>query len=161
MRGRILSIKKSTWLMISLAVNVVIFSGLSIFSMAIWNNFDNAFFFFCLGTGLHQFIKSLLFKYDSSCFFGVLLFLIGFFYFFVNYFMIEMLYPVFIILAVAFSSFTVGLYYNEPFQIFLSLSLFFVSIGLLLFLLNIISVWIFVAITAGFVLLLIIRFLTI
>lgn len=160
MRGRFLSIKKSTWLMISLSINTVLFLFLSIFSIAKWQDFDNAFFFFCIGTGVHQIIKSLLFKLDSSCFFGVLLFFIGVFYFFAGYFAIDWLYGVFIILAFAFASFTTGLYYDEPFQIILSLSLFFVAIGLLLFLLNVISTWIFVAIVAATVLLLVIRFFT-
>lgn len=160
MRGRILNIKKSTWLMISLLLNLFIFGGLSLYSILAFRYFDNVFFIFCITTGAHQIIKSALFKFDSSCYFGVLLLLIGGFYFVVNYFQIEWLYSVFVLFSFAFASFTVAIFYRQPFQIFLSFSLYFIALGLLLFVLKAVSVWIFVAIVVSSVLLLIVRFVT-
>jgi len=160
MEGRILTVKKSTWLIVSLVFNFLLFLGMSIVSFIYTKNINSAFFFFCIATGIHQIIKSILFKFDSSCFLGTMLFLIGLFYFFADMFDIFWLYPVFIVVSIVFSSMTVGIYFDQPFQIFLSFSLYFVGIGLLFFLLKIFSIWIFVAICVVSVLLLIIRFLT-
>lgn len=160
MNGRFLSIKKSTWLMISLVCNSIIFAGLFVLLLCLNKDYNAGFFFFCIGTGIHQIIRGALFKLDSSCYFGTLLFLVGGFYFTTIWFDIVWLYPVFVVVAFAFASIVVGVFYREPFQIFLAISLIFVSIGLLLFLLKIISIWIFVAIIAGCVLLLIVRFFT-
>lgn len=158
MTGRFLNVKKSTWLMMSLIFNLMVFAGLSIFFAVKFKDFNNAFFFFCIATGFHQVFKSMLFKFDSSCYFGILLLLIGVFYLLLKYLLVLWLYPSFIVFAFAIASFITGCFYKEPFQLFLSLSLFFVSIGLLLFLLKIISIWIFVAILVASVLILIIRF---
>lgn len=160
MKGRIFSIKKSTWLMISLILNIVIFLTLSIFSIVIDADYDNIFFLFCLGTGIHQIVKGVLFKFDSSCYLGISLLLVGFFYFFSKMIGILWLYPVFILLSFSFSSFSIGYFFKQPYHFFLSISLFFVCLGLLLFLFKIISVWFFVAILVCCVLLLIVRFLT-
>lgn len=160
MFGRLLTIKKSTWLMASLVVNALLFIGSSLWLVFVVAEYDSIFFLFCLFTGIHQIIRSCLFKFDSSCYLGVALLLVGFFYFLSKVLGVYWLYSVFIVLAFAFASFVVGVFYHQPFQIFLSILLYFVSIGLLLFLLKIISLWIFVAILIITVLLFIVRFIS-
>jgi len=160
MEGRILTVKKSTWLIVSLVFNFLLFLGMSIVSFIYTKNINSAFFFFCIATGIHQIIKSILFKFDSSCYFGVLLLLIGGLYILSFYYQILNFYTVFIVLSFSFASFCAYSFFNQPFQLVLALSLFFVSIGLLLFLINLISVWIFVAIILLSVILLVVRYFT-
>ncbi len=158
MNGRFLTIKKSTWLMISFIANMLAFVSLSVFFIFATKDYNAVFFLFCICVGIHHLIRGGLFSFDSSFYLGVLLLLVGGLYFFAQALNIIWVYPVFIIFSFAFASFSVGYFYKEPFQVFLSLSLYFVGIGLLLFLLKIISVWIFVAIIIISVLLLAVRF---
>ena len=159
MRGRTLGIKKSIWLILSLVINAIIFATLSTFAL-MNGKYNDIFYIFCLSTGIHLFFKSLLFKFDSSCYFGLTLFMIGTTYFLSQYLQVYYLYPAFITISFAFSSLVTGIVYKQPFQIFLAISLFFASLGLLLFLLKFISAWIFVAFAIVGVLLLVIRFFT-
>ena len=159
MRGRVLGIKKSIWLILSLVINAIIFATLSAFAL-MNGKYNDIFYIFCLSTGIHLFFKSLLFKFDSSCYFGLTLFMVGATYFLAQYFQVYYLYPAFIIISFAVSSLITGIVYKQPFQIFLAISLFFVSLGLVLFLLKFISAWIFVAFAIVGVLLLVIRFFT-
>jgi len=160
MRARVLKIKKSTWLNISLAVNVLLLVTVSVLFCLFLENYNLWFFIFCFFVGLHLINKSLLFKFDSSCYFGVLLLLIGGLYILSFYYQILNFYTVFIVLSFSFASFCAYSFFNQPFQLVLALSLFFVSIGLLLFLINLISVWIFVAIILLSVILLVVRYFT-
>lgn len=160
MKSRVLRIKKSTWLSLSLAVNIVLFLIASVLFCLFLENYDAWFFIFCLFVGIHLINKSFLFKFDSSCYFGVLLFLIGFLYLFSLYFNILNFYAVFILLSFVFASFCAYIFFQQPFQLYLALSLFFVTIGELLYLINLISIWIFVAIIVASVILLIIRYFT-
>lgn len=160
MRSRFLFIKKSSWLSLSLAVNIFLFVTVSVLFCLFLKNYNLWFFTFCLFVGCHLINKSLLFKFDSSCYFGVLLFLIGGLYFYSFYFDILNFYPVFVLASFSFASFSAYVFFAQPFQLFLSLSLFFVTIGLLLFLINLISIWIFVAIITLSVILLVIRYFT-
>lgn len=161
MRGRILRVKKSAWLIISFVCNLIAFLAFSLVSVLMLKDIDAVFFLFCFFTGIHQIVKGFMFKLDSSCYLGHILFFIGCFYFLCLGLSIKWVYPVFIVLAFAFSSFIVGVMFREPFQLFLSLSLLFVGISLLLFLMKLISIWIFVAIILLSMLLLFIRFLKI
>ncbi len=160
MRSRIFSIKKSSLLMFSAVINGALFIGGSLVSALVFNLYNAWFFIFCLSVGLHLIIKSLLFKYDSSCYFGIILFLIGNFYFYCLLFDILFLFPVFILLAFAGASVVTFYFFKQPYHLFLALSLFFVIIALLFFLLNKISIWIFLAIVGLSVLLLIVRYFT-
>lgn len=160
MKARVLTIKKSTWLGLSLAVNMFLFATVSVLFCLFLKNYNLWFFAFCFFIGLHLINKSLLFKFDSSCYFGVLLFLIGLLYFFAFNFNIVNFYSVFIVSAFSFASFCAYIFFRQSFQLILALSLFFVTIGLLLFLINLISVWIFVAIIGVSVILLIVRYFT-
>lgn len=160
MTGRIFSIKKSTWLIVSLLINSFLYLGISIPFVVIYKDYNSIFFIFCLVTGFHQVFKSVLFKLDSSCFFGFVLFLVGFFYFYCLFFSLIWLYPSFLVLSFAIASLITGYFYKQSFHIFLALSLYFVGLGLLLFLFNLISLWIFLAILLSGVLLLVIRYFT-
>ena len=160
MRGRIFSIKKSSLLLCSFILNAIFFVGGSLISYFVFGQTNNWFFLFCISVGLHLLIKSLLFKYDSSCYFGSVIFLLGIFYFYSNALNIFYFYPVFVVLAFAIASLMTFYYFEQPYHLILSLSLFFVTIGLLFFLLNKISIWIFLAISLLGVLLLIVRYFT-
>ena len=157
MRSRFLSIKKSNWLIISAVLNLVIFLSLSIVCFVVLKLYNAWFFLFCINVGCHLILKGLLFKFDSSFYFGTVLLLVGALYFYSLGLDILHLYPVFILLSFSFASFITFLIFRQPFQLFLSLSLIFVTLGLLLFLLNLISVWIFLAITSASVLLFILK----
>ena len=160
MKARVFTIKKSTLLNLSLAINFLLFVVASVLFCLFLENYNLWFFLFCVFVGLHLINKSVLFKFDSSCYFGVLLFLIGFLYFVALYFNIFNFYPVFVLSAFSFASLFTYAFFKQPFHLFLALSLFFATIGLLLFLLKFISVWIFVAIIAVSVILLIVRYFT-
>lgn len=160
MKARVLTIKKSTWLGLSLAVNIFLFATVSVLFCLLLKEYNLWFFAFCFFIGLLLINKSLLFKFDSSCYFGVLLFLIGILYFLAWWFNIINFYPVFVLTAFSFASFCTYLFFAQSFHLFLALSLIFVSIGLLLFLINLISIWIFLAIIGASVILLIIRYFT-
>ncbi len=160
MRGRILSIKKSTWLLMSMILNIVIFIGGSIFAFTYLNQYDYWFFIFCVCIGFHLILKGILFRFDSSCYFGLTLFLIGIFYFYSLYFNIIYLYPVFIMLSFCISSLFIFYFFKQPYHLILSFSLFFASIGLLFYLINIISIPIFLAIVLACVILLVVKYFT-
>lgn len=160
MKSRVLSVKKSTWLSLSLVVNIFLFVTASVLFCLFLKDYNLWFFIFCLFIGLHLINKSLLFKFDSSCYFGVLLFLIGFLYFIAWWFDILNFYSVFVLISFSFASFCTYSFFHQSFQLFLALSLFFVTIGLFLFVINLISIWIFVAILALSVILLVIRYFT-
>lgn len=160
MRSRVLSIKKSTLLALSLTVNIILFATVSVLFCYFLGNYNLWFYVFCLFVGLHLINKSLLFKFDSSCYFGVLLFLIGLLYFLSFYFQITNFYSVFILLSFCFASFVTFSFFKQSFHLFLAISLLFVSIGLLLYLINFVSIWIFLAIISLSMVLLVIRYFT-
>ncbi len=160
MKGRFLSIKKSTWLLISAIFNFIVFVTAATLSFTIYKQYDMWFFILCLCIGQHLIFKSFLFRFDSCLYYGTVLFLVGVLYPFAIYLQILRFYPVFILLAFAAASLFTFYFYNQPYHLILALSLFFVIIGLILFLINIISIWIFLAIIGASVVLLIIRFFT-
>ena len=158
MRSRLLSIKKSTWLISSLILNLSLFAIFTVISFVVIKDYNAWFYVFCFNIGAHLISKSFLFKLDSSCYFGVVLLFIGLFYFVCKYMNLQYFYLVFVIASFAIASLLTYIFYRQPYHLFLSLSLIFVMIGLLLLLINLISIWIFVAIIVGSVLLLILKF---
>lgn len=160
MLGRILSVKKSYWLFVSAIVNSLVFLSASVLCLVLYDNYNAWFFIFCISIGIHLIIKSLLLRYDSSCFMGVILFLVGIFYFYCLCLNLFNLYPVFIVISFATSSLITFYFFKQPYHFILSLSLFFVSIGLLFYLINIFSIWIFLAILSLSVILLIVKYFT-
>lgn len=160
MRGYILKIKKTTLLRLSFIINMLLFVILTILSIVIFNLPNMWFFSFCIFLGSHLIIKSFLFSLDSACYFGILLFCIGAFYALCISQNIMIMYPVFISMSFTCSSFFTFFIYDQQFQFFLSLSLFFVTVAILLFIIKLISIWFFLAIILIIVLLLLSKFLT-
>ena len=160
MRGRILNIKKTTILRLSFIINAVLFVILSSLSVIFLDNNDIYFFLFCFLVGVHLLVKSMLFKLDSSCYFGNLLFFLAAFYFYCQHIGIDYIYPFFVLLAFCISSFTIASFFDQPLHYFLAISLLFAAIGLLFYQIKLISLIVFLAIVAACVLLLVIRFFT-
>ena len=161
MKGRVLNIKKTTILRLSFILSIILFVSASVLGGVFLEDKNTWFFFFCFFVGCHLLIKSALFHLDSSCLFGHVLFYIGIFYFYCIWFDIIKFLPVFILLSFAVGCFFTHCIFDRPFQLFLSFSIFFVDIGLLLLIINLISFWIFLAIIVFSVLLLVVRFFTI
>ena len=154
MRGRFLSIKKTTILRLSFILSMIIYATLTIFTMTT-KSIENAwFYYFCILIGLFLITKSCLFRLDSSCYFGCILLFIGSFYFLAISYSIEYLFSVYVLLAFSLSSFSTYIFFNQPFQFYISLSLFFASVLTFIFILGIISLGFFLALIALVVLLL-------
>lgn len=158
MQGSVLSVKKSTWLLVSIIINTILFILGSIISVFVYNQYDAWFFLFCIFVGFHLLLKSIFFKFDSCCYFGSLLVFVGIFYFYLLVLNLSWLYPVFIVLSFSVASFLTAYFFYQPFQYILALSLFFVTIGLIFFLIKAISIWIFLAIISLNVILLFIGY---
>ena len=159
MRGRIFTIKKTTILRLSFIINLLLFVASSVISFFVIKNYNLWFFMFCLFIGLHLIIRSFLFKFDSSCYFGFLLLFVGIFYLYCLLLNLAM-YPLFILLSFSIASYLTAFFYKQSFHYFLSISLILVDIGLLLYMINIITIWIFLAIMLAVVILLICRYFT-
>lgn len=160
MRGRLLNIKKTTLLRLSFILNLILYV---IVTALCYKNFEEEnlyFFLFCIFVGIHLLLKSMLFRLDSSCYFGNLLLGIGAFYLYCWWLDILFIYTVFIMLVFAFSSFTNYCYFSQPLHLYLSFSCLFVAIGLGLYHIKLISLLFFLAIVVGSMLLLVVRFLT-
>lgn len=161
MRGRILTIKKTTILRLSFILNILFFVASSIISFLVIKNNDLWFFMFCIFIGTHLIIKGILFKFDSSCYFGSLLLAIGLMYIYCLCLNILNFYPVFLVISFSLSSFLTGFFFKQQFHYYLSFSLYFLSLDLLFYMINLISIWIFLAILAVIVVLLVCKYFTI
>ena len=151
----IFGIKKTTILHLSFVLIFILYVASVVLSFTVFK-VDNLWFFgFCTATGSVLIIKSGLFKLDSSCYFGLILFFVGFFYFYSIIFDVQYIYSCFVILSFSISSFVTAIYFYQPFQFILSLSLFFAAIIAYLFVLQVISLTIFLAILGVIMLLLI------
>ncbi len=160
MKGRIFTIKKTTILKLSFIFNVLLFITSSLISFLVIKNYNLCFFMFCIFIGLHLLIRSFLFRFDSSCYFGFLLLFIGGFYLYCLLLNLQEFYSVFLLMSFSLASYLTAFFYQQNFQYYLSFSLIFVSIDLFLYLLNIISILIFLAIILLIVVLLLCRYLT-
>ena len=161
MRGRLLSIKKTTLLRLSFIISIILFITATTLTTILTREYDLWFFIFCITIGLHLIIRSILFKFDSSCYFGCLLFFVGVLYVYCLCLNILSHYLVFVIIAFSLASLLTAYFFKQPFHYFLAYSLFFLTIGLSLYLINFISLWIFLAIIGVVVISLICRFMTI
>lgn len=160
MNGRILTIKKTTILKLSFILNALLFIVSCFLSFLVIKDYNLWFFTFCIFMGIHQIVRSALFRVDSSCYFGVLLFFIGIFYIYCLVLHIEYYISIFILFAFIFASYFTGYFFSQTFHKILSISLFFSDIALFFYLLNMISLWIFLAIILINVLLLIGRYIS-
>ena len=161
MNGRLFKIKKTTLLRLSFIINMLFFITSTILSLTVFKLPDLWFFSFCLFIGIHLIIKGGLFYLDSACYFGFTLFFCGLFYIQNIILNILYVYPAFVILSFAIASLFTFYLFKESYHFFLALSLLFVSIATLVYIINLISIWIFLAIISVVVLLLIGRYLLI
>lgn len=160
MKGRLFTIKKTTLLRLSFIINILLFITSSLIDFLVIKNYNLWFFVFCIFIGLHLLIRSFLFKFDSSCYFGFLLLFVGGFYLYCLLLKLVEFYPVFLIISFSLASYFTAFIYKQNFQYYLSFSLIFVALGLVLYLINLISILIFVAIILAVVLLLVCRYFT-
>lgn len=160
MKGRVLNIKKTTLLRLSFILNLILYLSLTAVSFVFLGESNNYFFLFCFLVGIHLIIKGMLFRLDSSCYFGNILLFIGVTYFYSLWMNILVVYPVFILCAFAFASLVCVCFFSQPVHLYLAVFCLFVSVVLLLYLFKIISLPLFLAILVGSVLLLLVRILT-
>jgi len=153
MKGRVLSIKKTTILRLSFIVNFLLFLLLSFLS--IYNGQKDYFFFiFCVLLGGHLLIKSVLFKLDSSCFFGCVLFFLGCFYFYCQAFALELFFIVFLLIAFSTSCLFTHTFFEGSILLPIAISTYFASIFTFLFIIKSISLIFFLAFLGAIMLLL-------
>lgn len=161
MRGRIFKIKKTTLLKLSFCINLLFYIIFTILSF-ICINIPNLWFFgFCFFIGVYLIIRSILFALDSSCYFGILLLCIGLFNYYSSLFDIINFGVVFVVLSFSIASLFTYYFFNQTFHLFLSISIYFVALDVFVFILNLISIWIFLAILSIVVISLISRYLII
>lgn len=158
MNGRVLKVKKTTLLALSFILCSTLFLGFSLFLGLYYKRYNDWFFVFCFCVGLHFIFRAWLISVDSSCYLGFSMLLIGLMYFYVYWLDISKLFPSFILLSLAFASFFTYTCYGQPFQFTLFLSLLFVSFATAFYILNVISIGIFLAFIFLSVLLLVCRY---
>lgn len=159
MRGRILGIKKTTILSISFYLAFILFITATLLSIFLYYNYAIWFFFFCLFAGIHLLIKALLFRLDSSCYFGFLLFFLGIAGILIQIFQYFYLQSVFYVLAFALASFFTFCIFSQYFQGWLALIISLSDLAWFFYKINLITIWIFIAILCAGVLLFMLKYL--
>lgn len=154
MKGKILSVKKTTILKLSFLINSSLFLISLALSFTVLSIHNLWFFSFLIAVGGHLIVRSILFHLDSSCYLGSLLLSIGVLYFYSYFLDITNFYSVFILLSFVIASLCSGFIFKQNYHFGISFSLFFLAIFCFLYLLNLISLLIFLAIVLIDVLLL-------
>lgn len=145
MRGRIFGIKKS-YILLSLLVFVcAVFLSTSLVSIFVFNLYYLWFFIFCLCCGVFQLVKGILFRFDSCFYFGVLLLLVGGIGFYTTFSGDVYFQSVYYILAFAIASYFTYVFFNQKFQLYLSILLYFADLIWLFVKIKFISLGIFLA----------------
>lgn len=155
--GRFLRIKKSTLLRSALLLFFFSFLTYIFVSIFVIRNSSLWFFGFCIFIGLFELVKSFLFRFDSSFYFGSLLLLVGIFGHIFILTNLTVYSPFFITLAFLLASISTFIFCGQKFHLIIAFSIFFVSIYTLLLTKNIINVSVFLAFVLPFLLLLIIE----
>lgn len=129
MKGRIFNIKKSSILKITFVLAFILFCLSTIFFIFFSDTKDFWFFAFLIEIGVCVWLRGTFFDIDSSFYFGLLMTIIGSFYFYCFYFKILNFFSSFILLSLSFSSLlTFAKYKNnlhaKSFVLFLLCSLF-------------------------------------
>lgn len=159
MRGRIFHIKKTTILSVSFWLAILLSITAIVLSMVLFQNFNIWFYFFSLFCGIYLSIKSALFGLDSSCYFGSLLTLVGAFGILIDILHLFEIQSVYFLLSFSFASFTTYCFYSQKFQLYIAIALFFVTTAWFLCKINLLSIWIFIAIVVACMLSFIVRYL--
>lgn len=152
MQGRILGIKKTSILTFVFVLSCAITIALSLLTIFLYKNYYLWFFIFCLSFGFFELIKGLLFKFDSAFYFGILLLSIGGVGLWTNLSGKTYFQSVSYILCFAMASYFTFALFNQKFQLYLSLLLYFACILWFLVKINILSWGIFLAIMLAIVL---------
>lgn len=153
MQGRIFGIKKSYILIGLLVLLSSIFLATTLLTILVFNLYYLWFFIFCLCCGLYQFAKGILFKFDSCFYFGVLLLFVGGIGFYVTFSGENYFQSVYYILAFASASYFTFVFFNQKFQLYIAILLYFATLFWFLAKIKIISIPIFLALILTSVLL--------
>lgn len=159
MKGQVFGIKKSSLLIASFIANALAFIVLLFVSIFVFKSYNLWFFYLCFFCGQHLLIKSLLFHLDSSCYFGTLLFLLGGFGQIIELRSLSPFYGVYILLAFAFASFAAYCFFNQKFHLILFIVFFGNALAWFFYKINLISIYIFIAICVSLVLLFVVKYL--
>lgn len=156
MRGRILGVKKTTIVSFSFYLTFLFIISSTLLTTLLLKNYFLWFFFLCLFCGTHLLIKAVLFRVDSSCYFGFLLFFIG-----ISGILDSFLHITFVsalyIFSFALASFLTFCFFKEFFQFYLGLALFIIGLAWFFYKIYLLPLWIFLAILTACVLLFVIR----
>lgn len=158
MRGRIFLVKKTTLIALSFVLCQVAFVCISLYLALGFKRYNDWLFVFCAMVGIHFTLRSVLMRIDSTCYLGSTMFMIGGFYFYCKAMGVFNMYPAFILLSFAFGSYFTYISFRQPFQLTLFISLIFATFALAFYILNIISLYIFLAFLFACVLLLICKY---
>ena len=158
MQVRIFGVKKSLILTSLFVVLCAGFISTSLLTILLYKNYYLWFFIFCLSCGFYQLAKGVMFRFDSALYFGILLLSIGGVGFYTIFSGNGRFQSVFYILSFASASYFTYLAFNQKFQLFLAILIYFACIMWLLVKINIFSVEIFVAITVASVIIFILSY---
>lgn len=159
MRGRVFGIKKTDILKCTFFIALISTIVFTVLSCVLIKNYYCWFYGFCLMFGLHFLIKSWLFRLDSCCYYGSLLFFIGLsgilmlFTFLATYFVSMLIFSFFM------ASFLTFIFFRQYFHAFLSFFLFFAGVSQVLYEIKLIPFWISLAIGGVGVILFILKYL--
>ena len=148
MRGRILGIKKSYICTTAFILLSAAFLSLTPVTILVFGYNTLWFYIFCACCGVYQLLKGVLFQFDSAFYFGVLLSGVAGVGFYVQFSGSVYFQSLYYILSFAVASYLAYVFFNQRFQLYLGILLYFVSFAWLLFKIKIISIGIFVALTA-------------
>lgn len=160
MNGRFLGIKKSIILQTTAFVMFFSFVTLLFLSIFVFQKSELWFFFFCLCTGIYEIIRGFLLGIDNSTYLDTTLILVAC----VGIFTLEtgtvQYMSVLIPSSFCVSSLVTYIFYRQKFHLILAFSICFVTLYGFLLLKNLISLNIFIAFTAMFLILLVIAMLS-
>ncbi len=159
MQGRVFYIKKTTILSISFYSAIISIAASTLLTILLMKNYYIWFDFFCLFSGMHLLIKSMLFRLDSCCYFGSTLFFIGAFGLLIHFLSLFTFQEIYYMLAFSFSSFVTYCFFKQKFQLLISLILFFAALLWFFYKINVIPLWIFIAFLVSLVLLFVVKHL--
>lgn len=159
MRGRVLGIKKNIILRCSAILNCIIYLVILALSLTVLP-YPNLWFYALIGLiGVQLIEKCILLKVDSNLYFGTLLLSITIFHIYCFNLDILLIYPVFVILAFGIASLFTAYFFEQNFHYYMSFCFLIIASATFIFILNYISLIIFLAIVTLSVLLLLLGFI--
>ena len=144
MASKIAGIKKINILRSIVIINAILFIASIFISIFLLQRPILWFYFFCLFVGIYLLIKSKLYKTDSNCYLGFLLFFVGLF-FLINNFVVFTTNFYLVTSAFCLASLITFIYYNQLFHLFVGVMLLFTMLIYYIYRQNIINIYIFFA----------------